>query len=148
MKQICESEHLAFPLQGPGAEKRGILNADIIGGFQPTTSMESAISSLLRAAHLSTNAETAATENTLAVAKLTPEDLAACRAQLRMTRELMFRANVKAKRVAKIKSRAYRKMKKREKEKLAAAGLDLEEGDKDDEEEEKARQRAKERATL
>ncbi|QRV83595.1 U3 small nucleolar RNA-associated protein 14 [Ceratobasidium sp. AG-Ba] len=148
MKRIRESEHLAFPLQGPGAQKRGISNADIIGRFQPTTPMESAISSLLRAAHLSTDAEIAATENTLAAAKLTPEDLAARRAQLRMTRELMFRADVKAKRVAKIKSRAYRKMKKREKEKLVAAGLDLEEGDMDDDEEEKARQRAKERATL
>ncbi|QRV97720.1 U3 small nucleolar RNA-associated protein 14 [Ceratobasidium sp. AG-Ba] len=148
MKRIRESEHLAFPLQGPGAEKKGISNADIIGRFRPTTPMESAISSLLRAAHLSTDAETAVTENTLVAAKLTPEDLAARRAQLRMTRELMFRADVKAKRVAKIKSRAYRKMKKREKEKLAAAGLDLEEGDKDDDEEEKARQRAKERATL
>jgi U3 small nucleolar RNA-associated protein 14 len=115
---------------------------------QPSTPLESAISSLLRAAHLHTDAETASTENTLATATISPEDLAARRAQLRATRELMFRADVKAKRVSKIKSKAFRRMKKREREKLG----DLkEEGDEMDEEEERVKAetlRAKERATL
>ncbi|KAG8736053.1 hypothetical protein FRC10_009857 [Ceratobasidium sp. 414] len=149
MRRIREAEHLAFPLQGPGAGKgAGVSNADVVGRFQSSTPMESTISSLLRAAHLSTDAETAATENTLAAATVSPEDLAARRAQLRATRELMFRADIKAKRVAKIKSKAYRRMKKREREKLAEIGMDNE-GEDEDEERVKAETiRAKERATL
>ncbi|KAG8685948.1 hypothetical protein FRC08_012830, partial [Ceratobasidium sp. 394] len=151
MKRIREAEHLAFPLQGPGAGKgAGVSNADVIGRFQASTPMESAISSLLRAAHLSTDAETAATENTLAAATISAEDLAARRAQLRATRELMFRADIKAKRVAKIKSKAYRRMKKREREKLAEMGVGEAGGDGDEDEERVKAEtiRAKERATL
>ncbi|KAG9124690.1 hypothetical protein FRC07_010612 [Ceratobasidium sp. 392] len=151
MKRIREAEHLAFPLQGPGAGKgASVSNADIIGRFQPSTPMESAISSLLRAAHLSTDADTAATENTLAAATVSAEDLAARRAQLRATRELMFRADIKAKRVAKIKSKAYRRMKKREREKLAELGVGEAEGGVDEDEERLKAEtlRAKERATL
>ncbi|QRW05991.1 U3 small nucleolar RNA-associated protein 14 [Ceratobasidium sp. AG-Ba] len=152
MKRIRESEHLAFPLQGPGAQKRGISNADIIGRFQVCLTISYntyGIRHLLTPpSRTSLHRRRNSRNRKHTGRRQTHTDLAARRAQLRMTRELMFRADVKAKRVAKIKSRAYRKMKKREKEKLAAAGLDLEEGDKDDDEEEKARQRAKERATL
>ncbi|KAG9097803.1 hypothetical protein FRC06_007178 [Ceratobasidium sp. 370] len=149
MKRIREAEHLAFPLQGPGAGKGpGVSNADVVGRFQPSTPMESAISSLLRAAHLYTDAESAATENTLAAATISTEDLAARRAQLRATRELMFRADIKAKRVAKIKSKGYRRMKKREREKLAEMGVGKEAGDEDEERVKAEMIRAKERATL
>lgn len=62
----------------------------------------------------------------------------------------MFRADVKAKRVAKIKSKAFRRMKKREREKQGEAAVEL--GlDEVDEEEERIKAetlRAKERATL
>jgi len=50
---------------------------------------------------------------------LSVEEVAARRAELRKTRELMFRAEVKAKRVSKIKSKMYRRIKKKEREKLA-----------------------------
>ncbi|CAE7149155.1 unnamed protein product [Rhizoctonia solani] len=148
MKRIREAEHLAFPLQGPAAGKKGTSNADVIDRFQPSTKMESAISSLLRAANLHTDAATAEAENTLAAATISEEDLAARRAQLRLTRELMFRADVKAKRVAKIKSKAYRRMKKREKEKQKEAAVEL--GLEDDEVDRMQAEieRAKERATL
>ncbi|CAE6450770.1 unnamed protein product [Rhizoctonia solani] len=149
MKRIREAEHLAFPLQGPAAGKKGTSNADVIDRFQPSTKMESAISSLLRAAKLHTDAAAAEAENTLAAATISEEDLAARRAKLRLTRELMFRADVKAKRVAKIKSKAYRRMKKREKEKQKEAAVDL--GLEDDEGVDRMQaevERAKERATL
>jgi U3 small nucleolar RNA-associated protein 14 len=111
--------------------------------------MESAISSLLRAANLHTDAAVAEAENTLTAATISEEDLAARRAQLRLNRELMFRADIKAKRVAKIKSKAYRRMKKRDKEKQkeAAAELGLDEGDEVDRIQAEVA-RAKERATL
>ncbi|GAB1522520.1 hypothetical protein RhiTH_005640 [Rhizoctonia solani] len=149
MKRIRDAEHLAFPLQGPAAGKKGTSNADVIDRFQPSTAMESAISSLLRAANLHTDAAAAEAENTLAAPTISEEDLAARRAQLRLTRELMFRADIKAKRVAKIKSKAYRRMKKREKEKQkeAAVELGLDEGEEVDRMRAEV-ERAKERATL
>ena len=79
---------------------------------------------------------------------LSVEEVAARRAELRKMRELMFRAEVKAKRVSKIKSKTYRRIKKKEREKLAKK-LD---GDEDlDDEEVRLKmevQRARERATL
>ncbi|CAE6435881.1 unnamed protein product [Rhizoctonia solani] len=150
MKRIREAEHLAFPLQGPAAGKKGTSNADVIDRFQPSTKMESAISSLLRAANLHTDAAAAEAENTLAAATISEEDLAARRAQLRLTRELMFRADIKAKRVAKIKSKAYRRMKKRDKEKQkeAAVELGLDDGDEEADRMQAEVDRARERATL
>jgi U3 small nucleolar RNA-associated protein 14 len=48
---------------------------------------------------------------------LSAEEVAARRAEIMRTRELMFRAEMKAKRVAKIKSKTYRRLKRRAKEK-------------------------------
>lgn len=90
-------------------------------------------------------------ENTeqLAMNHLSVDEVAARRSELRKMRELMFRAEVKAKRVSKIKSKTYRRIKKREREKLAAK-LDVDAGDEDDEEGQLKREvdRARERATL
>jgi U3 small nucleolar RNA-associated protein 14 len=79
---------------------------------------------------------------------LSVEEVATRRAELRKMRELLFRAGAKAKRVAKIKSKTYRRLKKRERAKVAAA-LD-EEPDDDDEATrlKKELDRARERATL
>ena len=76
---------------------------------------------------------------------LSAEEVAARRAEIMRTRELMFRAEMKAKRVAKIKSKTYRRLKRRAKEKQR--------GDKSDSEGPEAPlrkevERAKERATL
>lgn len=80
---------------------------------------------------------------------LSAEEVAARRAELAKMRELMFRAETKAKRVAKIKSKTYRRIKKKEKRRLAEKLGELE----DDEDDEEARlkretERARERATL
>ena len=79
---------------------------------------------------------------------LSVEEVATRRAELRKMRELLFRAGAKAKRVAKIKSKTYRRLKRKEREKVAAA-LD-EEPDEDDEATrlKKEVDRARERATL
>lgn len=82
---------------------------------------------------------------------LSVEEVKARRAELAKMRELMFRAEAKAKRVAKIKSKTFRRLKKKEKAKLAKQ---LGEGESDiDEDDEEARlkretERARERATL
>ena len=53
------------------------------------------------------------------MAHLTVEEVAARRTELRHMRELMFRAEAKAKRIAKIKSKTYRKIHRKAKEKSA-----------------------------
>lgn len=91
------------------------------------------------------------------LATLDPADLAARRAELRRQRDLMYRAERKAKRVAKIKSKAYRRIHRKGKDKDGPqlSLEDLEELDRidggDRVAEERARLevlRAKERATL
>jgi U3 small nucleolar RNA-associated protein 14 len=76
---------------------------------------------------------------------LSVEEVAQRRGELRKMRELLFRAEVKAKRVGKIKSRAYRRIKRKEKERTDEM-ID----DNEDEEEifKKGLDRARERATL
>lgn len=118
--------------------------------LQPTTELETAVDKLLKAAKLREQ-DIAETEE-LKMQDLTPEDAAQRRTELRQMRDLMFRAEIKAKRVAKIKSKTYRKLKRKEKVKLteklgAAAGY--EPGELDDEARMKAEvDRARERATL
>ena len=80
---------------------------------------------------------------------LTEEEIASRRAELRKMRDLMFRAEIKAKRIAKIKSKTYRKIQKKgrakQAEKLKEMGLGV------DDETERMRMevdRARERATL
>ena len=83
------------------------------------------------------------------MAHLSVEEVAARRAELRMMRELAFRADRKAKRLAKIKSKTYRRIRKKQRERLDGAGVDGDGDGEDDEERLKAEvQRARERATL
>lgn len=84
------------------------------------------------------------------MAHLSAEEVTARRAELRVMRELAFRADRKAKRIAKIKSKTYRRIRKKQRERLDGADGD---GGGEDEEDEEARlkaevQRARERATL
>ncbi|KAK7463472.1 hypothetical protein VKT23_006821 [Stygiomarasmius scandens] len=86
-------------------------------------------------------------ENMLKANALSVEEVAERRRELRRMRELMFRAEVKAKRVKKIKSKVYRRLRRKERD---AAGEDAEDADEDDEEKRlrMEKDRARERATL
>ncbi|KAA1468136.1 Utp14-domain-containing protein [Dentipellis sp. KUC8613] len=139
-----EAEHLSFPLQAQPAGKTS--NLELAAKFKPTTELESAVDRLLKQAQMREQ-DLAKTED-LKMNHLSVEEVAARRAEVRKIRELMFRAEMKAKRVSKIKSKAYRRIKKKEKERLAAK-LDGE-VDEDDEETRMKREqeRALERATL
>jgi len=82
----------------------------------------------------------------LKMAHLSVEEVAARRAELRMMRELAFRADRKAKRIAKIKSKAFRRVRKKQRERL---DVPEENEPLDDEARMKAElDRARERATL
>ncbi|CCL98912.1 uncharacterized protein FIBRA_00919 [Fibroporia radiculosa] len=147
MQRIKEAEHLSFPLQAQPTGKTS--NLELAAKFKPTTELESAVDRLLKSAKLRDD-DIAQTES-LKMNHLSVEEVATRRAELAKMRDLMFRAEAKAKRVAKIKSKTYRRMKKKERGRLAAK---LGEGEEDeDEEDENVRmrretERARERATL
>lgn len=117
--------------------------------FQPSTEMESAVDKLLRAANLREDSDIVKTEE-LKLNHLSVEEVARRRAELQKMRDLMFRAEIKAKRIAKIKSKTYRKIHKKAREKLKNMTQEAD-GDVVDEKEEQLKheiERAKERATL
>lgn len=157
MRRVREAEHLSFPLQA-GEARGGVKSGgEMVSAFKPTNAMESAVQALLDKANLNTEQGlTAAEDAQLQGQDLSVEEIAAKRAELRYQRELMFRAEKRAKRVAKIKSKTFRKLarKRAEKEGGGAGGLSVEDLEKLDpeaaeaEREKLERQRAKERATL
>ncbi|KAI0713127.1 Utp14 protein-domain-containing protein [Cerioporus squamosus] len=146
MQRIQEAEHLSFPLQAEPKSRTS--NLELAAKFKPTTELESAVDKLLKSAKLREN-EIAQTES-LKMNDLSVEEVAARRAELAKMRDLMFRAEAKAKRIAKIKSKTYRRIKKKERARLAEK---LGEAEADEPEDEEARlkrevERARERATL
>ncbi|KAI6030997.1 small-subunit processome [Pisolithus marmoratus] len=142
MKRIKQAEHLSFPLQAEPASR--VSNFELAAKFQPSNEFESAVDKLLKSAQL--RDEDIAHTESLKMAHLTVEEVAARRAELRMMRELAFRADRKAKRVAKIKSKAYRRIRKKQRERL---DVPVEDEDVDEEARMKAEvERARERATL
>ncbi|KAL5535897.1 hypothetical protein ACEPAF_3991 [Sanghuangporus sanghuang] len=147
MKRIQEAEHLNFPLQVPRTTK--VSNLELTAKFKPTTELESSIDMLLRSAKLHED-EINKTED-LMMKDLSVEEVAARRGELRKMRELTFRADAKAKRVAKIKSKTYRRIHKKERAKLMAK-LDASDGRSElDIEAERLKaetERARERATF
>lgn len=84
------------------------------------------------------------------MAHLSVEEIAARRAELRIMRELAFRADKKAKRIAKIKSKTYRRIRKKQRERLDGMGEggDGDAGGGGENDEDRLMQRARERATL
>ncbi|KAG8789118.1 hypothetical protein FRC15_011686 [Serendipita sp. 397] len=145
MRRIKEAEHLSFPLQTKPLHQGNL--ATISSTFKPANELESAVDRLLKAAEL--REEDIKKTEELEMQHLTVEEIAERRAELRRKRDLVFRAEIKAKRVAKIKSKAYRKMQKKERMKQAEKLKSIGEVVDDEEERMKAElDRAKERATL
>ncbi|KAF7356690.1 Utp14-domain-containing protein [Mycena venus] len=145
MKRIREAEHLSFPLQAPKQQMGRVSNAELAAKFKPTTELETAVSRLLATANLTQDADIQRTENQLLAAKLSPEEVARRRNELRQMRELAFRGEVKARRVAKIKSKVYRKIARGKKER---AGADGDDGDGEDDAMRREVDRARERAGM
>ncbi|KAG8927039.1 hypothetical protein FRC02_008526, partial [Tulasnella sp. 418] len=147
MERIRNAEHLSFPLQVSTGPKPS--TSDLAAKFKPSNALESAVDNLLKAANLREQ-DVRKTEE-LQMKDLTVEEVQARRAELRYSRELMFRAEVKAKRIAKIKSKTYRKIHRKLKEKNQLSAEDLETLDPEaaDAERMKAEvDRARERASL
>ncbi|KAF1936122.1 Utp14-domain-containing protein [Clathrospora elynae] len=153
IKRNRRAEHLMFPLQNKsGGEAMGektLLPTTIAA---PANDLESTIQSILQQSGLSNgkdDEEQIQKWEELQTNKLPVEEVLKRRALLRMERELLFREEVRAKRIKKIKSKAYRrihrkerqKLLEQERDKLKADGVDISE----EEREYNDRRRAEER---
>lgn len=155
VKQNRRAEHLSFPLADPTKD-----SASAVKAFQPLSKsvvqseLESKISEIMRESGLgdSTRNDIENDEQKYEELKeksIPLEEVQARRRELRMQRELMFREEIRAKRIKKIKSKAYRRVHRKERDKfavqererLAAAGV----LDSDEEREKNDRRRAEER---
>ncbi|KAF2130335.1 Utp14-domain-containing protein [Dothidotthia symphoricarpi CBS 119687] len=153
IKQNRRAEHLMFPLQHRSAGKP--MGEDRLlptTSAAPANDLESTIQSILQQSGLSNgkdDEEQIQKWEELQTNKMPLEEVMKRRAQLRMARELLFREEVRAKRIKKIKSKSYRRVHRKEREKLLqkereglkADGIDLSE----EEREYNDRRRAEER---
>ncbi len=153
IKQNRRAEHLSFPLVHKDAGKA--MGEDRLlptTSTAPANDLESTIQSILQQSGLSNgkdDEEQIQKWEVLQTNKLPIEEVEKRRAQLRMERELLFREEVRAKRIKKIKSKAYRRVHRKERERLLekerdqlkADGVDLSE----EEREHNDRRRAEER---
>lgn len=147
IKRIREADHLSFPLQPP-AQPPAPSNAGLTASFAPTTDMEKSVASLLHEGGLSE--KQVAEQEGLVLRDMDPAEAGKRQAELRRMRELMFRAEQKARRANKIKSKTYRRIHRRERERMKQQEAQDLQDDEDDEEQryQAAKDRAKERATL
>lgn len=152
IKRLREAEHLSFPLQKP-AQPPQASNAGLTATFQPSTEMEQSVAALLEEGGL-TEKQVAEQEG-LAMRAMDAAEASRRQAELRRMRELMFRAEQKARRANKIKSKTYRRIHRKERERmqqqladLAAADGTIDDKDQDEMIYQAAKDRAKERATL
>ncbi|CAG8467183.1 1318_t:CDS:2 [Acaulospora colombiana] len=147
VKHNREAEHLVFPLN-PNPQHQPTNNT-LAGTFQPSTTLEKEVDSILIESGIKEKDLQQYEE--LQLNKLSVEEVAERRKELRRMRELMFREEIKAKRIAKIKSKTYRKIRKKEKEKNKLKLDELIELDPEAARKEKIRletSRAQERMTL
>jgi U3 small nucleolar RNA-associated protein 14 len=122
IKRNRRAENLIFPLQNKsGGETVGETRLQPTTTSAPTNDLESAIQAILQQSGLSNGAddeEKIRRGEELELNKRPIEEVMKNRAQLRLARELAFREDIRAKRIKKIKSKAYRRVHRKEREKL------------------------------
>ena len=155
VKQNRRAEHLSFPLVDQSTSSApGTKELTSTSHQAPMTKLESAIQNIMQESGL-TAANGEATEDQvqafeeLQQRRMPIEEVQARRAELRRARDLMFREEVRARRIKNIKSKSYRRVHRKERDRLAqeeravltAAGAI----NSDDERERNDRRRAEER---
>ena len=155
VKHNRRAEHLSFPIIDPNAvAAQGSQRLLSTSQSRPFTDLESTIQNILQDSGLaapngkSEEDQLQAFEE-LKTNKMPLEEVQARRAELRRTRELLFREEIRARRINKIKSKTYRKVHRKERERIAqqekgaltAAGVE----DSESEQERRDRRRAEER---
>ncbi|KAG0345146.1 hypothetical protein BG004_003929 [Podila humilis] len=147
VQQNRQAEHLAFPLNAPPPAT--LTNAALASNFDASTAMEKEVEKILIEGGMQEKKLMEFEE--LALNKMSTEEVEKRRSELRMMRDLMFRDELRAKRVSKIKSKLYRKIKKKERERNALTEEEMRELDPQAAHEERLhaeQQRAQERMTL
>lgn len=155
IKHNRRAEHLIFPL--PDLDASSLKANNILqptGPSKPFNELEATIQTILKESGLSTsngrdNEDKLIQLEELETNTLSVEEIRARRDQLRKARDLLFREEIRAKRIKKIKSKSYRKVHRKEREKeermnreaLIEAGVPISE----DEQEIRDRRRAEER---
>lgn len=155
VKHNRRAEHLIFPL--PDQDVASAMSTRRLRpttNSKPMTDLESTIRSILLESGLVSASGRSEEEHIqefeeLATNKMPIEEVQARRAELRRNRELLFREEIRARRIKKIKSKSYRRVHRKErqrnalrdKEALVAAGIEPSE----DEQERLDRLRAEER---
>ncbi|EFE31846.1 small nucleolar ribonucleoprotein complex subunit Utp14, putative [Trichophyton benhamiae CBS 112371] len=135
VKANRRAEHLSFPLPEPD----GLQPSKVVDS-KPRTNLETTIQNILVESGLADSNNGDAEDKIqefeeLQAKKISVEEIQARRAELRKQRDLLFREEIRAKRIKKIKSKAYRRVHRKEREKLeqmehealAAAGVDMDE---------------------
>jgi U3 small nucleolar RNA-associated protein 14 len=149
VKNNRRADHLVFPLPDPDNEQ--VHRMDVA---KPANDLESTIQNILVESGLAeTNGKSAEEEiqglEEVQGRTLPIEEIQARRAELRKRRDLLFREEVRAKRIKKIKSKSYRRVHRKEREKLEQqerqalleAGVDLDEQERDENERKRAEAR-------
>jgi U3 small nucleolar RNA-associated protein 14 len=127
------AEFLAFPLQKPEDQAATVGRTKFapVTGQAPRNDLEESIQRIMEESGLASQAvvgegadagdeeDALLKSEELATNKLPLEEVMRRRAELRRARELLFREELKAKRISKIKSKAYRKVHRKERERLA-----------------------------
>ncbi|CAB4446072.1 unnamed protein product [Rhizophagus irregularis] len=119
VKQNREAEHLKFPINASLPHKQ--TNSVLVATFQPSTGFEKEVDSVL--VESGVKEKNLQQYEELQMSKLSVEEVEKRVKELRKMRELAFREEIKARRIAKIKSKTYRKIRKKEKNKLSLKQL-------------------------
>ena len=136
VKHNRRAEHLSFPLKDPQAhEAQGMSRLLPIGNTQPRTELEDTIHNILRESGMAGKSEEEQIRGfeELQAKRMPLEEVLARRAELRKARELLFREEVRSRRIKKIKSKSYRRVHRKDQQKaaqkerdeLAAAGVEM-----------------------
>jgi U3 small nucleolar RNA-associated protein 14 len=155
VKHNRRAEHISFPLTDPDAlAALGTNQLMPVAQSNAVTPLESAIQNIMQESGLASKDDPSEEERVRAFEELQEkkmpiEEVQARRAELRKARDLLFREEVRARRIKKIKSKAYRRVHRKERDRyaqeertaLAAAGV----LDSADDRERQDRRRAEER---
>jgi U3 small nucleolar RNA-associated protein 14 len=148
VKQNREKEQLSFPLKEPG--RHNVTSASLVDKFKPRTSLEEDIARIVKAA--GADEETLRKTEEMELRKLDVNEVKARQAELAKMRSLLFHAEIKAKRINKIKSKKFHKVDRKYKEKAESlADHELEKVDPEayrERLEAREKKRAEERLTL
>ncbi|KAI4276595.1 MAG: hypothetical protein LQ337_002378 [Flavoplaca oasis] len=153
VKHNRRAEHLSFPLQEQDRD-HGLGTNKLDRKTKPLTELEKTIQNILQESGLApadgkTEEDQIQAFEELETNKMPLAEVQKRRAVLRRSRDLLFREEIKAKRINKIKSKSYRRVHRRERERLLQKDKDalaaIGEEDSESEKEKNDRRRAEER---